>query len=341
MEELSNSEPAVDSTGAAEAPAKRARVSIACMRCKTRKNRCDGGKPKCANCIANDAECIYSAVRKMRGQGKSKKQAANSGGPSLQVRGPAGSASLELSILHHDSSPAQTRTSVDRSLMQENIKNGSAVFPEFLLPNVYGKNLTELRTSIGGEGFGDKITPLLPLAVSRRLIQNSFTDVMAEHQLLDLRSFVALLNAQYAVSSVDPGGNPARWALVNAVIALALRVKTAPGSEAELSDIPRAYYRNATTVIPDLILHDSSLLSIQALLAMAMFAQGTSDTQAFVTLSTNASRQLELLSLRRLLEGGGIDEEEEERQKQVSRVAHVLEKTAIEEYSTRSILRSN
>ncbi|KAK7421108.1 hypothetical protein QQZ08_010112 [Neonectria magnoliae] len=122
------------------------------------------------------------------------------------------------------------------------------------------------------EKLGHENTPLLPLAVSRRLIQNSAAEVMAEHQLLALQSFVTLLDAQYATSSVDHAGKPARWALVNTVIALALRVKTAPGSEAKLSDIPRAYYRNATTVIPDLILQDSSLLLIQALLTMAIFS---------------------------------------------------------------------
>ncbi|AEO70702.1 glycoside hydrolase family 71 protein [Thermothielavioides terrestris NRRL 8126] len=118
---------------------------------------------------------------------------------------------------------------------------------------------------------------------------------MAEHQLLDLATFVPLLDAQLAAGPAEPAGNPARWALVNAVIALALRAKMAPGAEAELSIYQRAFYRNATTVMSELILQEPGLLSVQALLAMAMFARATSDTRAFAMLVTSALRQLELL----------------------------------------------
>ncbi|SPQ25329.1 abfcf91c-1710-4f47-9765-0d85f47955c8 [Thermothielavioides terrestris] len=118
---------------------------------------------------------------------------------------------------------------------------------------------------------------------------------MAEHQLLDLATFVPLLDAQLAASPAEPAGNPARWALVNAVIALALRAKMAPGAEAELSIYQRAFFRNATTVMSELILQEPCLLSAQALLVMAMFARATSDTRAFAMLVTNALRQLELL----------------------------------------------
>lgn len=120
---------------------------------------------------------------------------------------------------------------------------------------------------------------------------------MAEDQLLDLSNFMTLLEAQYASSPLGPADNPSRWAIVNSIIALAMRVKTAPGSEAALSDITHAFYQNAVKVTPELILQDPSLLSIQALLAMAMFAQYIPGKQAFRMLTTNASRQLEILSL--------------------------------------------
>lgn len=131
----------------------------------------------------------------------------------------------------------------------------------------------------------------MPPEIARRLIQNSFTEVMAEHQLMDLSTFVKLLDAQYAASSVGSGGNPARWTMVNAVIALAIRFKTAPGSEAALSDITHGFYQNATRVLPELILQDTCLLSVQALLTMAMFAQCIPDIRASIMLATNASRQ--------------------------------------------------
>jgi hypothetical protein len=161
------------------------------------------------------------------------------------------------------------------------------------------------------------------------LIQNSFTEVMAEHQLLDLSSFAMLLEAQYSASLFGPTDNPARWAVVNAVTALAIRVKTAPGSEGDISDISRGFYDNATVVIPEIILQAPSLLSVQALLAMAMFAQGTPDAQACVMLASNASRQLELLALGRLSASQAVDIREGEQYKKAYIIAHTLEKITL------------
>lgn len=126
---------------------------------------------------------------------------------------------------------------------------------------------------------------------------------MQHRQLLKLADFTALLSAQYMASSTGPAENDfARWALVNAVTALALRFKAAPGSEDDLGSIQLAYHRNATAVIHHLILQEPSLLSIQALLAMAMFVENAPESAAFIMLATNASRQLELLNSRMLKE---------------------------------------
>ncbi|KAM0473575.1 hypothetical protein ACHAPX_007980 [Trichoderma viride] len=122
---------------------------------------------------------------------------------------------------------------------------------------------------------------------------------MQHRQLLKLADFTALLSAQYMASSTGPAENDfARWALVNAVTALALRFKAAPGSEDDLGSIQLAYHRNATAVIHHLILQEPSLLSIQALLAMAMFVEDAPESAAFIMLAMNASRQLELLDSR-------------------------------------------
>src|SRR2546426_300804 len=38
---------------------KRARTAVACRRCKTRKQKCDGANPKCSNCANSDSTCEY------------------------------------------------------------------------------------------------------------------------------------------------------------------------------------------------------------------------------------------------------------------------------------------
>lgn len=170
--------------------------------------------------------------------------------------------------------------------------------PDFLASDQFNKHLVEIRSSIAQATLASELTPLLPRHIATRLIQNSFAEIMKYRQLLDLADFIALLSDQYVASPTGPAGNFARWAIVNAVTALALRFKAAPGSEDDLYSIPLAFHHNATAMIHHLILQEPSLLSIQALLAMAMFVEDTPESAAFIMLGTNASRQLELFGSR-------------------------------------------
>ncbi|KAI1758781.1 fungal-specific transcription factor domain-containing protein [Hypoxylon sp. FL1150] len=44
---------------AARKPAKRERVALACQRCKTRKQKCDGSRPACGSCARLSLKCVY------------------------------------------------------------------------------------------------------------------------------------------------------------------------------------------------------------------------------------------------------------------------------------------
>lgn len=39
---------------------KRARVSLACAACRTRKTKCDGKRPQCSECVTRDSCCRYT-----------------------------------------------------------------------------------------------------------------------------------------------------------------------------------------------------------------------------------------------------------------------------------------
>lgn len=45
----------------------RKRVSQACDRCRSRKDKCDGKKPACSTCLSNGRDCTYDANVKKRG----------------------------------------------------------------------------------------------------------------------------------------------------------------------------------------------------------------------------------------------------------------------------------
>lgn len=142
--------------------------------------------------------------------------------------------------------------------------------------------------------------------------------------------FLTLLEAQYATSPLSPADNPARWALINAIIALAVRFKTARGSEAALADIMLAFYQNATRVLPEIMLQGPNLLSVQALLAMSMFCWNMGDMRAFVMLGTNASRLLELLGLSRLGSDRVVDLRDKEEYEMVNKSVNMFDKSISE-----------
>jgi hypothetical protein len=251
---------------------------------------------------------------------------------------------LEESRLHDgflvkQSNIVQSATPMKPSQTQVNVWAHIPIFPEFLLPGTFDEHLRKFKRIVAESIPAQKFMPLMPPHISRRLIENSFGDIMSEYQLLDLSNFVELLDAQYAASSLGPAGNPARWTVVNAIVALAVRAKTAPGSENALSGITHGFYQNATRVLPELILQDPCLLSIQTLLAMAMFARCIPDVRAFIMLATNASRQLELLTLNLLSTAPAIGMKVAKQYEEVYRTSNVFDKNISEFLNTEAALQ--
>ncbi|KAL7628553.1 hypothetical protein AAE478_000068 [Parahypoxylon ruwenzoriense] len=50
---------APEKSAAQRKPAKRERVALACQRCKTRKQKCDGQRPACGSCARLSLKCVY------------------------------------------------------------------------------------------------------------------------------------------------------------------------------------------------------------------------------------------------------------------------------------------
>ncbi|KAI0535220.1 hypothetical protein GGR58DRAFT_480028 [Xylaria digitata] len=304
------------------------RTFIACSRCKTRKRRCDGDTPKCSNCAAHNAECKYAAVRKYRGPGKRQKdnnienldhQNAIDSTRCLEDEEQAQSMSSRTLAVNIDESGSSSPKFSSRNL---------PIFPEFLLPGNFDRNFAAFKAQIGEATTARSFYPLIPLHISRRLVENSFADVMAEHPFISLESFMALLEAQYAASTVGPAENAAQWALVNAILALAIRFKTVVGSESDIYVVTESFYKNATMVFHQLILQDPNLLSIQALLAMAVFSRELPGSQAFIMLTTNASRQLEILGRKRSMGNLTSPPFEEDQFEQVYEISNKLSREA-------------
>ncbi|KAF2109258.1 hypothetical protein BDV96DRAFT_503041 [Lophiotrema nucula] len=50
----------------ARAGSSRQRVQRACLNCRSRKIKCNGGQPRCQNCLDNPSPCVYITSRKDR-----------------------------------------------------------------------------------------------------------------------------------------------------------------------------------------------------------------------------------------------------------------------------------
>jgi hypothetical protein len=169
---------------------------------------------------------------------------------------------LRGGVLLHEPTLLQYASSAYPSKTQVSVSNRISIFPDFLLPGTFDVHLRKYRATASEVIASRDFKPLMPLHIGKLLVKNSFADIIAEHQHIHLSHFMTHLDAQYEASSFDPAGNSARWAIVNAMLALGVRSKTAPGSEAALFDITHGFYQNATKVVPELILEDPCLLSI-------------------------------------------------------------------------------
>lgn len=159
------------------APTEPPRILIACICCKTRKRRCDGGIPRCTNCITRGFECIYETVRKIRGPGKKRKGAKilEEHSKTVQQSLPPTLASendhfnletkhdnipvvtctkrLKDSRLHDEfvvntSSLLQSAASVNSSQTQITAKQRIPIFPHFLLPGTFDEHLRSFEISL-------------------------------------------------------------------------------------------------------------------------------------------------------------------------------------------------
>jgi hypothetical protein len=174
-------------------------------------------------------------------------------------------------------------------------------FPALIYPENDILPVEHLKRAVKEPKSPEVFVPLISQDQIRHLFEITYDEITAVYPMFDLLTLKRLIAEQRAVSNTDPAGSPARWAIINTWIAMGVRLKAVLGSGDELDCVIKAYYRNAVLVLQDLILQRANEESIQALLFMALFAEGAMDHASYVMLVTNAVRQSEFLA-RRLVE---------------------------------------
>lgn len=165
--------------------------------------------------------------------------------------------------------------------------------------------------------------PLPPRAEVFSLLRDYFRTLNRLFPLYHEATFMKLVEWQYTQQTCD---DAARWASINIIISLAYEYRYSNTQKSE-KDREKAwlYYKNAMSVFAELTLRRTDLLSVQALLGMALFLRGNSGTQSALPIITAAIRASHRLGLHRNIPRPHLSLAEQEQRKRVFWIAYILD----------------
>ncbi|KAH7153050.1 hypothetical protein EDB81DRAFT_442198 [Dactylonectria macrodidyma] len=301
------------------------RIYNACVPCQKRKIRCDGAKPACLNCDGRKVPCQYT-VRKIRGPGRTKEHMRN-----LEMRlqrlesalpsgdddsEPAESSNVPeppevpeggTATSHHNStatSPALLEMDTLEPVVEQTVTPAQSVSSKLNL--LFFSNMAklvavvdELRKNIKHEGFPKiRFVEIFPEEFAPRIIADMSEAINQLYPVLTQNQLLKLFNQQFA-AGVEDSGNPGRWAVVNIAIAMITQWKMAETSYHEFMPLAWAFFKNAFSVFPELIMRGKDIIACQGLLFMAMFLQGTGDMRTASHLLSATAQLSHMIGLSR------------------------------------------
>jgi len=131
--------------------------------------------------------------------------------------------------------------------------------------------------------------PLPPKEHILHLISSALEDMHQVRPLFSTRDVQKLVDDQYLAGLSNCHDNPTRWAMLNALIAMAVHRKADNKAIEEVFPISWTYFKNAFDVFPEIVMRGDSIESCQAMLVMALFMKGTADARAFTSLLSAAA----------------------------------------------------
>jgi len=179
------------------------------------------------------------------------------------------------------------------------------------------------------EVFGDLFQrpifrPLPPKPEALSLLQDYFDNFNCIFPLFHQPTFMHLVQMQY---SAEPYQGSGWWASLNCALAIAHRLRVMSNLVPQDEDEKAwGYLKNAIGVFPELTMRNTDLLSVQALLGMALFLQGTPNPQPTFLLVSAAMRLAQSIGLHKRGTGFNLNPIEIEQRKRVFWIAYMLDK---------------
>lgn len=142
----------------------------------------------------------------------------------------------------------------------------------------------------------ESVFPLPPWSDALALVEEYFQHFHKMLPIFHPPTFMGMLNQQY---SSEPIRDPGWWISLNAVLAIAQRRRneTNPSPTEAEENLPWQFARNAMDLILDILMLNTSLMSVQALLALFYYFIGTPNPQPSFFLASAAVRTSHAIGL--------------------------------------------
>ncbi|KAI9708342.1 MAG: hypothetical protein M1820_004046 [Bogoriella megaspora] len=166
--------------------------------------------------------------------------------------------------------------------------------------------------------------PLPPKQEALSLLKDYFENFNCMFPLFHEPTFMHLVEKHY---SRDPYEGSGWWASLNVALAIAHRLRVMSNLVPQQEDQKAwGYLKNALAVQTELTIRNTDLLSVQALLGMALFLQGTPNPQPTYFLVAAAIRLSHSIGLHKRGSGFNLNPVENEQRKRVFWIAYMLDR---------------
>ncbi|KAI5273901.1 hypothetical protein E4T47_02810 [Aureobasidium subglaciale] len=166
--------------------------------------------------------------------------------------------------------------------------------------------------------------PLPPKPEALALLRDFFENFNCVFPLFHEPTFMHLVDKHY---SLDPYEGSGWWASLNVALAISHRLRVMGEADARVEDAKAwGYLKNALAVFSELTMRNNDLLSVQALLGMALFMQGTPNPQPGFFLVAAAIRLAHSIGLHKRGSDFNLNEVESEQRKRVFWIGYLMDK---------------
>jgi len=181
------------------------------------------------------------------------------------------------------------------------------------------------KPEVFGDVFARRVfRPLPPKDECLSLMKDFFENFNCMFPLFHQPTFMHLVQRQY---SRDPYDGSGWWASLNVALAIAHRLRVMSNLVPQEEDEKGwGYLKNALGVFTELTMRNTDLLSVQALIGMALFMQGTPNPQPSFFLVSAAIRLSHSIGLHKKGSGFNLNPVEIEQRKRVFWIGYMLDK---------------